>query len=265
MLPADDVSPETLFAGGNVVLQTRIRCADPIGEMNHLGSRDPSPTLAARPLEGQPSLRELAHELNSLLDGSMRSVRLAERAIESEKVVQAGEVLTRLRTALEAMGDMTTLLKRALSEDTGSSVFVSGRSLQEEAEAVVARLAPLAEMAGIEVVLSIAPEAGRAPTGPLGTILANGLRNAIEACARSGARGRVEVAIAIDPAASALVIEITDDGPGPEASAKPHGHGVGLGVCRRIAGELGGKLWLTGASRGGAVLRVIVPFPKGAR
>src|SRR5207253_8328029 len=137
-----------------------------------------------------------------------------------------------------------------------------------------------------EIALTIAPAAGALPAGPLYSVLLNGIRNGVEAIARSapderGRRpGRIDIAASIRPprrgddgAIDVAVIDIRDDGRGlpggdPDRafelgfSTKPGSLGVGLALSREVVRELGGSIELIRRSdrsspmRPGMVLRI---------
>ncbi len=209
------------------------------------------------------SFRELAHELNSLLDGSMRTLRLAEAALVRTEDVDAREALERLRVARAAMDDIAAVLGRAMGASvSGVELLGTDRTLAREAERVVAALSALAEQAGVDLTLSVETRAGAVPAGPLGSVLMNGVRNAIEACtAGPSDLRRVETSIVLDAEDDHVVIVITDTGTGLTGDpARSDGRGIGLGVCRSIVAEMGGRLALRNAPNGrGAVLQVEVP------
>jgi len=99
------------------------------------------------------------------------------------------------------------------------------------------------------------------PAGPLGTILINGLRNAIEAIERSGASGGcVEITVAARD--GWVQITVVDSGPGLSSSAgsSESGHGLGLAICRHVAESLGGRVELSMVPGSpGARLRADIP------
>ena len=221
------------------------------------------------------ALEKLAHELNSLLDGSMRCLRLAEQALNTEDG-RAGEeesiddALARLQTARQAMNDMAGVLRRALrsSSTDNSQILHSSRTLGEEVRHVRAGLTPMAEEASVALRIDLSPDAAALPAGPLGHVLANGLRNAIEACGAEGlAERKVDASIGLNPAGSHLLILVIDTGGGlggeiiEGVSGKADGHGLGLAICREIIAELDGRLDLRRApARAGAILEISIPI-----
>jgi C4-dicarboxylate-specific signal transduction histidine kinase len=225
--------------------------------------------LADTPADGTAmSVGQLAHELNSLLDGSLRTLGLALRHLEPVPGDRrsADAVVSRLQTARDAMWQMAELLERAMRDGGASShVLNRARLLGEEIPGILALVGPLAESHDVAVRAEIGPEAGDVPSGPLGAVLLNGLRNAVQACVRSGqAPRRVDLTAQVEP--PDLVIRISDTGPGEVGDkhrgdpSPPAGHGLGLGLCRQVVSELGGRLELVPGPAGGAVLRVEVPL-----
>ena len=76
--------------------------------------------LADTPADGTAiSVGQLAHELNSLLDGSLRTLGLALRQLEPVPGDRRSDdaVVTRLQTARDAMWQMAELLERAREHD----------------------------------------------------------------------------------------------------------------------------------------------------
>ncbi len=119
------------------------------------------------------------------------------------------------------------------------------------------------------------------------TVILNGLQNAVEAVARAGGNGRVDICIAHEQGPMRpgygrdnrdwLLLEITDDGAGPPPdpsrvfdlgfTTKPKGSGVGLAVARGVVQGVGGSIELSprfapgSGPRRGAVLRALFPSP----
>ncbi len=218
-------------------------------------------------------ISQLAHELNSLLDGSIRCVGQALRDLDAAAAtieLAPDQVVTRLRAAHDAMRQMAELLERV--GDTphpAAALFDQRRPLAGEVDRLVVAIGAIAEDHDVRIEATVDPAARGLPIGPLGRVIANGLRNAVEACAEGGGSARrVRLLISVS-ASGELVIEVCDNGPGvagglrPGQSSKPGGRGLGLEVSRRIVDDLGGSLRLTDApDGGGAVLVVRLPVAR---
>lgn len=219
---------------------------------------------AADTVEGfTPSVRQLAHELNSMLDGSMRSIRLAQQELQDRLASEGdSDVISRLNIAQESLNNMAALLERVMR---GERVLLEdNRPLGTYVPRILATCAPMAEQARVRLDLHIAEDAAKLATGPLGPIILNGVRNGIEACAASAEARchQVEVSIGINNH-NQLEVIIADTGTGAaseQMNNKPGGHGIGLELCRRLAGDVGGTVELMYVPfGGGAVLRVLIP------
>jgi len=207
-------------------------------------------------------VRQLAHELNSLLDGSLRSLRMAEEAVGPEaNPATLADVKRRLKGVGQAMDEIAAVLGRAMTGETsGLHLLRSRRTLDEEARHLMATLAPTAGSVGVALELEVAPEVASAPAGPLGTLLSHALRNAIAACAvADGAPRRVVGAVCVDPERSQLIITVVDTG--PDAVDRADGHGVGLTVCRDVVVALGGRIEIDAGPGGdGTLVRAEIPL-----
>jgi signal transduction histidine kinase len=218
------------------------------------------------------SLPQLAHELNSLLDGSIRSLGLAERALDENAPAPAAglsEALGRLRIAREALSSMAELLDRTLAAGSASDVGIFTR--QESLGAVAGRLVrtvlPLAGEHDVDLAAKISPSAESTPALTLEPVILNGLRNAIRSASRGEKPREVRLEIHMD-AERVLQMAIVDSGSGlPDgfaigASGEPNGHGIGLELSQRIVVDLGGLLTLESPTTGGAILRVTIPMAR---
>lgn len=240
-------------------------------------------------------LTALAHDLGNLLDGSMRCLSLARRALMKDGQDEQADAIRRLETAyaaMERMADLVHAAMRGSGSVVGSPTLSPTRpiTLEEAVSHAADVLFPEAEQRGIRITLSIAEPAASLPAGPLYSVLLNGIRNAVEAIARAdpderGLRpGLVEVAAAIrpprasdDPLIDTAVIEIRDDGRGFPGdgdpgrafdlgfSTKPGSLGVGLALTREVVRELGGSVELVrrtdrpNSPRPGMILRIYYP------
>ncbi len=264
----------------NMSLQRELEQVDQTLAMAPADAASPSNPLSGESSAGVClSLRQLAHELNPLLDGSLRHLGLAlghlEQAVGDGAAgvsASTAAVSETISTAREAMWQMAQLLEQVIRGDGGPARVLSRtQTIDQEVRRICGLLDPLALAHGIRLVQTIEPEAGRLPIGPLGTIISNGLRNAIQACARGPqgrqnkeSSGRVELTLKrADP--GTLVIQILDTGPGwpVDSEAAPAGHGVGVALSRQVIEELGGRLELSAAPGGrGTRFHVRVPIAR---
>jgi len=229
----------------------------------------------------------LVHELNNLLDGSLRSLNQARRTLEADVSVTESEALEDVRQRVEtvcgALQRMCELVTTAMSDVAGSGGAIAGEptSLAAAAAHAVRVVAPVAAERRVTVEMLDSDLADQVLAGPVYTLLLNGLLNAVESVARSGRPGRVELAIGVKRgrgrAPAIVTIEITDDGEGlpravepatlfePGVTSKPDGFGVGLALCRQVAEDLAGEITLTpktAAGQPGATLRITYAAPR---
>jgi signal transduction histidine kinase len=212
------------------------------------------------------STRRLAHELNSRLDGALRTLRAARRATG----VSAGGLDERLATVERLLLDMTSAVDRALKAPSANvaSVFRSERSLGDSTRTIIAMFADLAQEMGVVLQLECDAQADALPARTLEPLLANAIRNAIEASAASTTDDSGSVVIALRCHGPRLTIDVVDNGAGLTglADTKPTGHGLGLDIARRIAEDLGGCIELSNVPFArGAIFRAEIPIERLAR
>lgn len=134
---------------------------------------------------------------------------------------------------------------------------------------------------GVKIDVQIDQRASILAAPPIYPVIANALRNSIEAIVMSGATsGLIQLRAAAD--AKALTISVTDDGPGFVAalfdargrfrfgrstkqstrtsSSERDKRGLGLALSREIAQSLGATLKLTQAQPRGAVMTLTIPL-----
>jgi len=253
----------------------------------------PAPCEPAASGASADRLTVLAHELGNILDGSLRCLGLAERALgpgAHEGVDQGDEARRKLETvrvALHRMAEIVDAAMKGAASSLGSRPLLPPAPI-ELGEAIfhaVDVLTPLADERGVRLKACVSNGLSGVPAGSLYPVIVNGLRNAIEAVAaagRSGAEGAGSVDISAGWTEDGRVrIVIRDDGVGlPNAateaifrygfSTKPGGAGVGLAVARAIVDELPeGSLRLfsradrPGSARPGAIFEVMFrPGPR---
>lgn len=231
-------------------------------------------------------LTTLAHDLNNLLDGSMRQLSLARQSLDAELSAAAARELEGVRqnvdTAYRAMERMCDILHSTLtsaSGGAGSPTVSRGKpiSLAEAAEHALAVVGPMAGEALTHLEGRLDSGVDEVAAGPVYPLLLNGLRNAIESVQRTGRPGRVVLAVSLEhdeDAGPVVVLEIRDSGAGldvslpssrlfePGVTSKAKGFGLGLAISAEVARDLGGTLELSSLREGGAVLRARYPVPQ---
>jgi signal transduction histidine kinase len=98
----------------------------------------------------------------------------------------------------------------------------------------------------------------------------NLIRNAAEACARSGVAPHIVAEGRPGPAPGWVRVTVTDNGPGVPADAgdrvfrpffttRPDGTGLGLAIVQKVIVTHNGRVWIDGPGRGGA--RFVIELP----
>lgn len=238
---------------------------DPIHVTPAAGRNPFSPSASSSSVAADAATARLVavmHELNNLLDGATRTLSLARRNL-GELAIAPGldpSISTQLATATTALEQMSDLLQSAMRPGSGLMMKPSVRStpLLEAITHAIEVHRPLASECRVELLAEVSPRLSSIESGPIYPAIANGVRNAIEAIARSGLGSRVELIAELQSGeenASEVVITIVDDGPGPDAHARRHafdpgfttkseGFGVGLSLSRQILQSLNGAITL---------------------
>lgn len=239
----------------------------------------------------------LVHELDNLLDGSLRCVSLAVRTLNAQTgQVGLGEIDSvrhQLETAAKALERMAGLVHAAMrgrsfsigSLTTENAPAVTLRDAIEHA-ADVMRLSAQQHHTAVHVDIDNMIE--DCPAGPIYSALLNGIKNAVESVAAAGGRGTVNVTCRVEATSTSRArtpgsarrwvrINIIDDGAGlargvPASklfdagfTTKADGHGIGLALTRSILERMGGHAELsprddTSSRRPGAVLTLRFPM-----
>lgn len=234
-------------------------------------------------------VRTLIHELSGLLDGSLRYLHLAQGDLAAIPLgeIHSDDARRHLEAADHALTHMADIVRSVsdpfdalidVAGDERSGTFERPRPLVDAIRHAVEVVRPLADERSITIDVEIGERLNHAPPAPIYPIVANALRNSIEAlalCGTRGAGGRIEVhADAEGPVAGMydIRIDVLDDGEGPDAAAigraflpgystKRGGSGLGLALARDIVKDLKGTIelavrWPERPARRGARLSV---------
>ncbi len=166
------------------------------------GGESPTPHRALERIGGsEASLRVLLHELASLIDGSTRYVRLARSALEvgDDREERAARLLGSALGGLERLAGVVSrsgpLGGREAAMGWIGEAF-GAQPVHQAIDAAVEHLAPLATSRGVEIETVIQTDVLTAGPMSLYPVLANAVRNAIEA---SPEGGTVEVLAWVEP------------------------------------------------------------------
>jgi signal transduction histidine kinase len=259
--------PRTLLRFGNILLERGLRRVDlrsAMREINTARSDDRGTFGGADSC--MLSVLELAHELNSLLDGSLRWVGLSRRALENDPTPeQLGVVTGHLVAAEDAMRQMASMVEAAMCGPASARAVLHGDlAVAEAVPRMVDLHRPMAASRGVTVSGTVDASTPSVPIGLAESIVSNALRNGIEAASRS-VTGDRRVEVAISAADDALQVCVRDTGPGvtEPSDGEAWGHGLGLELCRRLAEQLGGTVDLRSVPYGaGAVFTARLPIER---
>jgi len=249
----------------------------------------PSPTgrsISAAQLRGVPidgisvteRLSVLAHDLNNMLDGTMRQLGIAIMHVHALPQAQRDDLTRRLQSINAALGQMASLIGTVDGGPISGEAGQAGQWVLTIGDAISHACAMFdhrAGQSGISIARDIAPAASAIPSVGLFCILINGIKNAIEALERTRRTGEIIVSarVTIFGSQERIVIEIADDGPGldrnvqgrdvfaPGVTQRKAGLGLGLAIAKQAAAELGGTVELVTRPVGtGMCLRLVVPL-----
>jgi len=242
---------------------------------------------------------QLAHELNNLLDGSLRHVSTVIREIKDLDTDEATQnhLAQKLRTADQSMHQMADVIERYANtpptENSGSTAE-NTKTFKTETEGLVSSAAnvmqargtlrdafthavnvygPAIEQDQVELRTRLDASVADLPAGPIYTVLANALNNALQSIQRSEAQTLHRIELSITPTDHDVVVKITDTGIGLDpvlfdrrgdfrfgVTTRRSGHGIGLDLCRRIAADLTGQLQLS-ANPAGRGIQFTLQYP----
>ena len=257
---------------------------------HHLpGGPTGSPAHALTRLDEAERLeRALLHELDGLLDGSTRFLRLAKRELSGDApspVAAAAAInhLSAVESALVTMAGMVQTTRDHASDRPHPRFMVAPQPVHVAIDAAVAHTQHLAAERAVRVEVHVDVTALSASPLPIYPVVANALRNAIEACdpsieAERHDGLRILIKAWCPPGEPTLRIEVQDNGRGLSErllsdselafslgySDRPNGTGVGLALSADIVASLGGTVALRPREPHGTVLDIAIPIRSGA-
>ena len=233
----------------------------------------------------------LAHELNNLLDGTMRCLGIAQQSLavefassEAASLETARQQMETVQNALERMCELVhaSMMAEAVRNNTLLPDFRERRFNDAIAHAVEV-VRPGAELSHVSINMDLDDSLDSLPAGPIYAAILNALRNAVESVNRTGGSGRVHVVTRCDRSTPAIngsgksqdervIVEVHDEGIGLPADIGANelfefgrstkgSTGIGLGVIREIAHDMNGSVELLPRGTTGACLRMTFPLP----
>jgi len=213
----------------------------------------------------------LAHELGQPLAAMLTAAQLSRRMVD-DGLVDNRTASALMNSLLSSVARATAIIEKTRVTHLLSSPSACVSDVVETIEQAVAMAASDAVASCAQVSLSFVATPLRARIDPihLSQVLANVLRNAIQALGNSPTR---QISIKAEPVGKFIRITVTDTGPGISTAAmkrvgslffttRQEGLGMGLAVSREILAGCGGVLELQNVETGG--LRVILEVPNDA-
>ena len=211
----------------------------------------------------------LAHEINQPLAIILSNSEAAQRLLERDA---------------PDLGELRDILKDIVSADIRAAEVIRRlRAILKRGEPVLEPVQPLEmvdralqilkqtlDSAGVQVSRRIPKRlpALLADRIPIEQVLINLIKNAIEAMADNGAKGK-SLAISCAPEGNGIRFSVRDNGAGLPESAerifdafhttKPDGLGLGLKICNTIILAHGGRLWAENNKSRGATFHFLLP------
>lgn len=213
--------------------------------------------------ESDEAPARLAHELANLLDGSLRNVGLAINTLKTDdEHLKDEDVQHRLEVASNAMQQMAMLIRRWMTRShTPDRLHAQTQNIAQTIEHAIRLLLPAARMRNIDITTHIDDSITTLPAGPIYPIIANAVRNSIEAInsdmVNRPGRTRGAIHVCGELVQGQVVLRISDNGPGFDptlldsngqirfgVTTKDAGYGLGLSLSREIVDRLDGQMYV---------------------
>jgi signal transduction histidine kinase len=207
---------------------------------------------------------KVAHELNNPLDGILRYVNLAMRAVEEQGLEKPCEYLGQCRRGLMRMAQIVSELLE-FSRRTYASLETA--SVEKVIEEALRTLESRVEGQGVMVTRNYGQIPAQVRSRNLFQVFSNLVKNALDAMPEGG-----ELTVSTSVACGMVAVEFRDTGGGfsskdaeaifePFYTTKGEGKGTGLGlaICKDIVERQGGHIEAENAPAGGSVFTVRLP------
>jgi PAS domain S-box-containing protein len=207
---------------------------------------------------------KVAHELNNPLDGILRYVNLALRAIENEQLEKPKHYLLRCR---EGLMRMVHILSELLEFSRTTYAPFERVRIDHIVEDAIKTMEPAAH-SSIQILRSYAPDTPQISAGDLLQVFLNLTKNALDAMPSGGT-----LTVSTSVTADSAIVEFRDTGIGfpPEhtqaifepfftTKQKGQGTGLGLAICKDIIEKYQGRITAENAAGGGSVFTVYLPL-----
>lgn len=211
---------------------------------------------------------KVAHELNNPIDGIMRYINLAKRAIGEEGLSRPVEYLDH---ATEGLKRMVQIIAELLEFSRSRYSALEESPLDKIIDDAIKFIEPMARAAEVEIERQYSSALPKTRSGNLFQVFCNLLKNAVEAMP-DGGRVTISCDVSGDNTAA---IKFRDTGTGfepgdgeaifePFFTTKTGGRGTGLGlaICRDIVEKYGGKITAENVPNGGSIFMVHLPLHK---
>jgi two-component system NtrC family sensor kinase len=208
---------------------------------------------------------KVAHELNNPMDGILRYVNLAIRAVEQENLEKPQEYLSQCREGLMRMVKITSELLEFSRRSRTSLEYLKLEQITEDA---LKSMESQAQAQNVRILRDYGGGIPKIRRGNLFQVFSNLAKNALDAMPEGG-----ELRVSSRLEGEDVVIEFCDTGPGfsPEdaealfepfftSSASGKGTGLGLAICRDILENRNGRITARNAAAGGSVFKVWLPL-----
>jgi len=209
---------------------------------------------------------KIAHELNNPLDGTLRYINLALRALEQGDVEKPKEYLAQCKHGLMRLVQITSeLLEFARSTYASWADFVQVEQIIEDA---LKSMHIHLEAQNVTVARNYGAGLPAVQCGNLFGVFCNLVKNALDAM---GAGGELTISTRLEKQDS-LAVAFRDTGSGfdpqdaeaifePFYTTKKKGRGTGLGlaICRDILQKHNGTIKAENAPDGGSIFTVYLP------